>query len=109
LIREEKKDQKLLLLVNEEGECTAFSIKVEPSQSRPGQFRYTFAGKPHTSLEHIIGNLKATPFRGRTGIAIQLTTPCPMKLKGGGGVSMKAPPVGLDMGKSKENPMFNGD
>jgi len=109
LVREEKKDQKLLLLVNEEGECTAFSIKVEASQSRPGQFRYTFAGKPHTSLEHIIGNLKATPFRGRTGVAIQLTTPCPMKLKGGVVIKANQPPPGLDAGRSKENPMFNDD
>jgi hypothetical protein len=82
LVREERMNEKLLLCVNEAQTVTAFTIRVEASQSRPGQFRYTFAGKPHTSLEHIIGNLKAMPFRGMTK-TIQLGDACPIILKSG--------------------------
>jgi serine/threonine protein kinase len=103
LVREEVKGRQMVLMVNENDTVTSFNIRVDPSSSRPGAFRYTFAGRPHTTLEAIVANLKAAPFKGKAGGPLALSDPCPLPMKKGA----QAPPAAMTEGARKTNPLFS--
>jgi len=107
VIREDKKGEKMILMINENGEVTSFTIKVAPSTSRPGEFKYIFAGKQHTSLHNILGNLKSAPFKGRTGATVTLGEPCSMPIKKSSASALSMQPAQLRQGREKSNPLFD--
>lgn len=107
LIREEKKNERLLLVLNDNGTVQNFKISMEPSSNRPGKFKYIFTGRAHQTIEHIIAILRAAPFnyRGRSAkTPLYLSDPAKVPMKPGAALPM---PTQLQS-KSKDNPLFDG-
>eukprot|EP00039_Didymoeca_costata_P029309 m.24064 g.24064 ORF g.24064 m.24064 type:complete len:689 (-) comp7574_c0_seq1:69-2135(-) len=102
LVREERDKSKLLLVINDDGAVSTYQIKVEPSSSRAGKFKYIFGGKPHTTIENILAVLSVASFRGKSGKPLKLGNPAPVPLKN---KTMEQAPTQV-VPKSTSNPLF---